>query len=106
MAFGRKNLLQAVSGYMKHYKNVKLIGNEETNLSLDKIKESLTDVKNGNFDIGLYANGEHRPSGFYFRFGDNNAVHCIDIFDAINTTTSKPVNLHPYITLQNLINTQ
>lgn len=47
-AFNKKDLLQAVSGYMKHYKNVKLIGNGEANLSLDKVKETLTDVKNGN----------------------------------------------------------
>ena len=94
MAFGKKDLFKAVSGYMKHYKNVKLIGNGETNLSLDKIKESLTDVKNSTFDVCLYAHGEQRPDGFNFRFGDNNYIHCSKIFDVINETTSKPVNLH------------
>lgn len=93
-AFNKKDLLQAVSGYMKHYKNVKLIGNGETNLSLDKVKKSLTDLKNGNFDVCVYVHGEQRPNGFNFCFGDNNYVHCSKLFDVISETTSNPVNLH------------
>jgi len=93
-AFNKKDLLQAVSGYMKHYKNVKLIGNGEDNLSLDKVKETLTDVKNGNFDVCVYAHGEQRPNGFNFCFGDNNYVHCSKLFDVISEATSNPVNLH------------
>lgn len=93
-AFNKKDLLLAVSGYMKHYKNVKLIGNGETNLSLDKVRESLTNMKNNDFDICMYAHGTQRPDGFYFCFGDKNYIHCTDVFDAISKTTSKPVNLH------------
>lgn len=94
MAFNKKDLFQAVSGYMKHYKNVKLIGNGKTNLSLDDIKESLADVKNSKFDVCVYAHGEQRPDGFNFCFGDNIYVHCSKLFDVISETTSNPVNLH------------
>lgn len=93
-AFNKKDLLLVVSGYMKHYKNVKLIGNGEDNLSLAKVKETLTDVKNGNFDVCVYAHGVQRPNGFNFRFGDNNYVHCSKLFDVISEATSNPVNLH------------
>lgn len=93
-AFNKKDMLNAVSGYMKHYKNVKLIGDGETDLSLDKIKESLASIKSKNFDVCLYAHGKRLPNGFNFCFADNKYVHCSKLFDAISETTSNPVNLH------------
>ena len=93
-AFGKKDILYAVSGYMNQYRNVVTIGNGTENLAIQKIKDSLAKHSGDNFDICIYAHGVQRPNGFNFSFGDDNYVQCTKLFDEINKATDKPVNVH------------
>ena len=93
-AFGKKDIINAVSGYMNQYRNVITIGNGTDDISITKIKDSLAQHSGDNFDVCIYAHGEKRQNGFNFYFGGDNYVHCIKLFDEINKTTDKPVNLH------------